>query len=393
MNSKTTQLVKATLNQYFTSRDFNGYRITEETGESLRNLLRPLLEQEVLAARFGDLDMNPMIRPFPDPAPDVQLRMLSESNLDFVVVYPTKKELAKHVKAAQYSGMPFTLEIARGCGQLEFRCFDLSVLELYRNDPRYYYKASDVFGAIYASDDAQNLPESDRVFLQTFGFGYDDEMNREVIVFLRYLRGLKPEQQHIWNSKLLKGKFRIHPDYFDSSIRGVWSRHIPILDAFLSGLVHINEMCEIMGKPPLFRKTFGKDEKPAGFTFLIRPTKKEFLEFIHLLDKTLSENLNKKFFEGDLETEEEIPRKGAKVEVRQIGMLRLLEAWLNAHWIPDDPKPLQEALTTFKEIRKLRNIPAHAVNDNEFDQAYFKQQRDLILRAYRGLRLLRLLFA
>jgi hypothetical protein len=319
--------------------------------------------------------------------------MLSESNLDFVVVYPTKKELAKYVNATDYSGKPFTLEIARGCGQLEYRCFDLSVLELYRNDPRYYYKASDVFGAIYASDDAQNLPESDRVFLKTFGFGYDDNMNRAVVVFLRYLRGLTPEHQQIWNSKLLKGQFRIHPDYFNSSIRGMWSTHIPILDAFLAEIVHINEICALMGKPPLFRKTFTNDEKPKGFTFLIRPTKKEFLEFVHLLDKMLSENLNKKFFEGEIETEEELPRAGGKVEVRQIGMLRLLETWLNAYWIPENPKSLQDALATFREIRKLRNAPAHAVNDNQFDQAYFRQQRDLILRAYNGVRLLRLLFA
>jgi len=233
MNPKAKRLVNLAVSHYLASRDFNGYLVPEKSPERLRSLLWPLLEHEILAARFGDLDINPHIRPFSDPPPDVQLKMLTESNLDLVVVYPTKKELAKHVNPANYSGRPFTLELAKGNGQLDFRCFDLSVLEFYRNDPRYYYKVGDVFGALFASDDARGLSESDRVFLQTFGFGYDKDLNRAVVVFLRYLKGLTPEHQQIWNSKLLNGSFFIHPDYYNSSIRGMWGTHIPILDASL----------------------------------------------------------------------------------------------------------------------------------------------------------------
>src|ERR1035437_4194694 len=81
-----------------------------------------------------------------------------------------------------------------------------------------------------------------------------------------------------------------------------------------------------------------------AFTFLIRPTAQEFYNFVHLLDKALSDNINKKFFESDMPVEEDIHRADGKVEVRQIGTIRLLEQWLAEHWILQDPKQLQEAL-------------------------------------------------
>src|SRR6185369_8023161 len=146
---------------------------------------------------------------------------------------------------------------AKGFGQLDYRCFDLSVLEFYRNDPRYYYKVDDISGEIFVEDDVSHtLPESDRIFLKTFGFGYDKDMNRAVVAFLRYLHDLTPEHQQVWNSKLLKDDYTIHPDYYDQAVRGEWTDHFPILDAFGFELHHINEMCKLIGKPPLFHKTF-----------------------------------------------------------------------------------------------------------------------------------------
>ncbi len=49
-------------------------------------------------------------------------------------------------------------------------------------------------------------------------------------------------------------------------------------------------------------------------------------------------------------------------------------------------------ISTFKEIRKLRLRPAHAIDEDVFDQKYFKQQREIIIKAYDGVRLIRLMF-
>ena len=47
----------------------------------------------------------------------------------------------------------------------------------------------------------------------------------------------------------------------------------------------------------------------------------------------------------------------------------------------------------FRAVRKLRQKPAHAVNENIFDLKYFKEQRQLIIDAYNSVRTLRLIFA
>ena len=149
-------------------------------------------------------------------------------------------------------------------------------------------------------------------------------------------------------------------------------------------------MCKLIQQPPLFKNDY-YEAKPRTFGFLIRPTLKEYCDFIHLLDKLISENLNKKFFVNVVASEQEQKRGDGKVVVRQKGTLQMLEEYLNTTFTPEDKQPMKEMIETFKEIRKLRQKPAHAIDDNIYDQKYIKAQRDLIIRAYSGIRLIRLI--
>jgi hypothetical protein len=396
------ELVNSVIRKYLNSKDFNGYPFGGVGSDSTlssadpRDFLRPLIEAERIVVRYGNWHGNPFIRHLPDEPVEVQLKMLDASRLDLIVLYPTAKELKRFVKPSRYKDRPFSLMLALGAAQLEFRCFDLSVLEIYRNDPRYYYRAGDMSGMISVSDkyyQSKAMAESDQVLLQTFGFAYDSAMNRAVAVFLSYLHDLSPQHQQIWNARLLKGDFKLHPDYYISSVRGFPADKIPILDAFILELHHINKMASLMGKPALFLDTFEGENKPKDFTFLIRPTAREFNDFVLLLDHALSDNLNKRFFEGDIRLEEEVKRKDAKVEVRAKGTVRLLDEWLRLKSRTAHPRPVEEMLQTLRDVRKLRQTPAHRITDDEFDQKFFKQQRDLIVRAYKAVRLIRLLFA
>ena len=395
-------LVKRVVNHYLKSKDFNGYPLNVPgldplfPPDQLRAFLRPLIASGRVIARYADWEINVFIKRLPDEPIEAQLKMLEASKLEYVVLYPTTKELKKIVKPNKYKGRPFSLMLALGVAQLDFRCFDLSVLEIYRNDPRYYYRVGDTEGMISISDEfyrSRQMAKSDQVLLQTFGFAYDDKMNRAVAVFIRYLHGLSPEHQQIWNAKLLRRKFKLHPDYFTASVTGHWPTKIPIVSAFILELHHINKMCELIGKRPLFLHTFGDTKRPRGFTFLIRPTAKEFNDFILLLDRAMSDNINKKFFQGEISLEEEIPRKDGKVEVRQKGTIALLEEYIKFRWRSPDPTLEQEMIQTFRHVRKLRQQPAHAVTDDHFDQALFKEQRQLLIRAYKALRHIRLIFA
>src|SRR5262245_316634 len=137
---------------------------------------------------------------------------------------------------------------------LPYETFDLAVLEAYRNDPRFYYHTNDIGGRICISDEfflAEDIPEAEKVLLQTFGFAYDDKFNRAVAVFLRYLNDLSPEHQRIWQAKIVKGEYFLHPDYARSS-GGDWPEKLSLFDAFLEEMRQINTMCRLIGKPPLF---------------------------------------------------------------------------------------------------------------------------------------------
>ena len=324
------------------------------------------------------------------------LEKLQESNLEHVCAYPSGLHLKGVVDPSEYQNRPFTLRLALGEPKLSFLSFDLSILEFYRNDPRYYYTNHDITGTIGVHEEYYNseqMAQSDRVLLQIFGFSYNSELNRAVAVVLTYLSDLSPQHQQIWNAKILEGDYVPHPDYFRTAIIGDWPEGISIFDAFVEELHHINEMCKLMNRPPLFKNEMKDEQKPRDFCFLVRPTLKQYNDFIHLLDKIISENISRKFFLDDVSFEYDEVRGDGKIIVQKKGTIRILDEWLKMNFIAEDIKPIEGMITTFKKIRKLRQYPAHTINEDIFDQEYFKQQREIVIKAYEGVKLLRLIFA
>ena len=395
------EILREATDFYLQSEDFNGYpcRHIRRTGgmsiRELRPLLRGLVEQGVIALVFGDRHPNPHIRAFPDEPIAQQLAKLEESTLDDTCLYPTARHLAEVVNSEEYQDRPYALELALGAGQLEFRTFDLSVLETYRNDPRYYYENDDIGGTICVAADfclSQDFPEKDKVDLQTFGFAYDGELNRAVAVFCCFLGRLSPEHQQVWRSNEVHGEFQLHPDYHRSCIRGEWAERMSIFTAFIDELTLINQMCDVMDRPPLFHNDF-RDNRPRGFSFLVRSTLQEYNAFVLMLDRMMSDNISKKFFKSEVADETEQERADGKVVVKPRGTIAMLQEWLSVKFQSPDPKPMTEMIAAFKEVRRQRQGPAHSLKRDVFDQDYFHRQRELIQKAYRAVRTVRLIFA
>jgi len=394
------KIVDLALNQYFKSADYNGYhayylpQLLSLSTNEIKELLKNLLKSEKIDCAIDTFHPNPHIKAFSWIPIEKQIEEVSKvEDLRSVCVYPSKSTLANNPTLQSLSNKPYTLKIASGCGQLDFAVFDLSVLENYRNDPRYEFETDFINGSIAIhSEEVDLVKKSDCVFLKTFGFAFDDDMNRYVAVYLRYLADLSPEHQQIWNSKELIGDFKLHPDYYRNSILGEWSEKISIFDAYMEEFAVINVMAKLLGKPKLFRDDFSNG-KPENFGFLLRPTKKEYFESIHLLDKILSENINKDFFKGDIDLESDEPRADGKIVVTQKGTIRLLEEWIRLKFKPSEPEIMNKAFAILKKIRKERQKPAHGLNENEFNVKYSSDQRKLILEGYEALRTLRLILA
>ena len=353
--------------------------------------MRKLLQDELITFEFGHRFVNPHIKALPPAALSEQLKELDSSDYRLACVYPTSKHLEIVLDKSTFQGRPFTMAEP----QLSYLSFDLSVLEIYRNDPRYHYNCSDIQGSISVTNEyykSGKMKETDEVLLQSFGFSYDKDLNRAVAVFLRYLADLSPEHQQIWETKRLTRRDNLHPDYARSAF-GQWPERESVFVAYLEEIRQINEMCKKVGWPWLFNQEIEPRNKPREFGFLIRPTAKEFHDFALLLDKLASDNLNREFFKGKIPLDEERDLGGARVAIQPKGTITLLQEWVKSAVRLPDPKQFGKAIAALRKVRKLRQAPAHKLEDNTFDQKYFREQQELIREAYLAVRTVRQLLA
>jgi hypothetical protein len=402
-------LARAT-QHYLISRDFNGLPIDDfgEHRESARHTLRELVRECKIVLNFGDRHPNPHILAFQPEPQDEQIAKLDrltfeapvykqygpikvKTNQTTCCIYPTKSYLRSAVDVSLYKGRPFTLMLALGEPQLGYRTFNLRVLEFYKNDPRYSYDTDDIRGRISVRS-GNNLEPADDTFLETFGFAYSKDLkSRYVAAYLRYLSGFTPEHQQRWKLEQIDTETLLHPDYARATA-GHWDTQESMFNAFCEELRIVNEMTVKIWGIPLFRTVYGRNAKPVGFSFLIRPTRKEYEGFVHLLDKMISDNLNKKFFKGQIDLTTRREKNGVTTEEPK-NTITLLAEWLTKKVRLSDPCHQDSMIETFKKIRRERGPIAHQVADDEWDDSYFARQRGLMMEAYGAIRTLRLIFA
>ena len=395
---------------YLESLDFNGIQFKElirrvkvshnEFSDfstkfiELLTILIELIRERKVGILCSPQSINPCIIELDFEPEREQIKRLLNREMQVSCLYPRPVHLEEVVNRSDYQDKPYTLDLALGSPQLDHRSFDLSILENYRNDPRYTYETNDFVGHIcYHSG---QMADSDQIVLERFGFSYDSDLNRTVTVCLGYLTRLSPAHQQMWKSKELEGDYYLHPVYREYILGEFGSElQLSIFDAFVAELRLICQTTSRMNRPSLFRACYGEhgENKPKKFSFLVRPTLEEFNNFVLLLDKMISENINKKFFQEEVPYEEDVGRKDGKIEVRSKGTLQILDDWVRKFFrLVDGWQDWEAAIQVFKEVRKKRQKPAHVIDENVFDQKYFKEQRELIIRAYEGMSTLRKLF-
>lgn len=386
---QTHVLLAAITQQYLTSGDFNGLplrKLSGEEHEESRQSLRTLVEKGLATIVFGDVHPNPHVRALPDEPVEACLAKIERLGIEHGCAYPTRAHLETVVTASQYPGMPYAYELALGGPQLSYRAFELDTLEGYRNDPRFYYEMNDIAGQIYAREGA-GVRESQEAWLR-FGIAFDETHDPYVAVYLWDLFSMPPEVQQIWKLKETSEKTFLHSDFHRTTM-GHFPERLSIYEAFIMELVTINEMATAIGKPTLFRKDFMGD-RPKAFGMLLRPTVAAFNAFVLSLDKMLSDNINQKFFAGEIEAEREVDLGDGRVKVERKGSLQMLEEWIRKKFRPKDSAPMEEMFKALRNVRSLRNKPAHAEVEDRFDKEIASEQRKLMTRTYKALRLLRL---
>lgn len=386
------EILKLILEQYLESDEFNGFPVSVLT-EYLDNpheIVSSLIREGKVNLSLGQ---NPHILAFEPPDIETQLSTIESTDLLSICLYPSKAVLREAIPESEMVDRPFTRELRIGEPQLKFSFFELSVLEQYRNDPRYYYDVWDFGGRIGLKSEnysASNVMERDKVFLQTFGFGYSCDLEeRVVVVMLHYLSKMTPEHQQIWRAKLLSGDYCAHPEYIRSALHGEFPQGISVFQAFTEEMREVNKLAQLMGRKPFFRDEYCDESRPREFGFLIRPTLREYNDFVHLLDKMLSENVDRDFFQGEVEYETETEEPNGKISRQSLNSISILRKWLYRCFQFDDWQSIEEMLSTFRKIRKERQAPGHKIVDNEFDMALMSKQRELMIEAYKAISTLR----
>jgi len=326
-------------------------------------------------------------------------RIVSENTEFPICLYPSPSYLNKNRDLSKFGDEHYTKRLALGEPHLRPVFFDIEVLERYAADPRFDFDFDDYSGKIsclYDKNDKPVVREEDEVFMKTFGLGFDSEDNRVAVVYLRYLKNLTPEHQIYWRSKEVKNnQCRMVAEYYENTINGNWTFSHSVFSAFLGELEALNGLVRKIFGQNLFRETFKEDKRPTSFTFFFSPTLRNYNDFILLLDKMISENINKDFFAGKVDLSEIVNHKDGTIEKKPKGTLRLLEEWMAKQYTPrgqDAEAQFSSIFEAFKKIRKERQNPAHKIDTNAFDKKYIQLQRDVMDRAYNAMQLLRQIF-
>ncbi len=106
----------------------------------------------------------------------------------------------------------------------------------------------------------------------------------------------------------------------------------------------------------------------------------------------ISDNLNKKFFEGKVEMYDLVELEKGIVERKPKGTIRLFEGWLTKKFTLDANEEIKSIFKSFKKIRRERQNPAHKISENEYDEKYVQLQQKLIDEVYNSMRHLRHIF-
>ena len=317
------KIEKIIYNFFIKSHDFNGTplrniskKLKIEYKTSI-DIIKELVAEEIISIQSST---NPHIIGFKHYSIEDQIYLLEEAkeiterihkigaislsieNTDYpICLYPSRKNLLENRDLTEFKNAVFTKQLALAEPQLKPLFFELEVLDRYFSDPRYDFKFEEYSGRISCKYDENDNPivrEEDQVFLKTFGLGIDEKNNRVAVVYLRYLKGLTEEHQIFWKSKEKMSNCKMLAEYHQNTIEGNWTFSYSIFTAFLVEQKCIYDLTKIILSKPLFRKTFENENRPKEFTFFFTPTLRNYNDFIHLLDKMISENINKDFFKG-----------------------------------------------------------------------------------------------
>ncbi|WP_260980466.1 hypothetical protein [Microbacterium paludicola] len=388
LSADAAELMRLVRERYIGSGEFNGLHIRAKLVEPTRAPAIELLNAGLIEVMTGADYMNIHIRPWPSRrSVDDQIQDIKDlDSADYgVCLYPTTAGMKGVRLPSKLNGRPYARAMARGKGTLELAYFQFDVLEQYRNDSRLRFSFGDSGASMGLSDEAfedEDVFERDHVGLNHIGFAYDltrydptdadSPIERRVAVFYCDLITLTPEHQRRWETYEVDGTdLEPHPLWWNGQM-GRWPDGVGPFTRLFMELENLNELAILAFGEAMFRST----DRPAEMGWLLRPSQREWDDFVLQLDKLLSDNLRSEFFKAV--GIESVDERG-----QRMGTLKRFERFLQSGGVAVDQA--KKIVSPMALVRNARQGPAHRIRDNLTDRTFVHQQIELLREIYSAL--------
>ena len=364
------------------STEYNGFPLYAMT-DDLEAVLCQLIDEDKVEILSSNDVINPHIKAL-DVVADKEVQKECIRNKEILsVAYPSKLVLSN---IDIDSTMPYSGMLRKGAEQFEIVYFNIEILERYANNPKFFIIDYGYRGSIYPEDQYLEEDEIENEYVKNYGMAYIDSptFERAVGVFVYDLSKLTAQKQQLWRAFELKSqdKCHIHSGFVKNLILGAWVTEVWVFHAIIDEMKTINAMCTAMSIPPLFSHTYGThfSEMPEGYRNILLPTKKNYYDFVLVMEKMLVHNISSKTFTVNGINVRGIDKQDDNGNIK--GSIQMLEEWLCANTTAKDEDIHRVIISPLRRIRKIRQLPAHELSSNEYNIKYYTDQFDLINDAY-----------
>lgn len=285
---------------------------------------------------------------------------------------------------------------------LEIIYFNIEVLDKYVNNPIYILNDNGYRGQIITADEYVDKGHEFE-YVKNFGFAYNDNREKAIGIFSYDLSNMPKKAKMYWKSKELENQdeWIINEDFVKNLICGKWTENYWMFYAIIDEMNFINEMLNEKGIPVLFskmymvyynkktgeqRKTWEQkeleekseyNEAPRKYRSILLPTAYNYYDFVLLLEKMIVNNINSKPFKIKNDFFESVNNKNTEKEIR--GTINVFQKWLV---INDGEIYVDDIIKPLREIRNIRQKPAHETYENDLNNIYYEKQDEIVKKTY-----------
>ncbi len=375
-------LLYKVFDNYVTSHNYNGlssYNINIEClEEDLVNAIINLINNNKIILTASKYDENPHIIRFGSVSKEKQIKYLIENKLSCeFCLYPSISYLSQKIEEEPL--FPFRYKLKIGNPQFKPYFFKWDILYKYYSNPNYVFKFNDYYGKIESTN---KVDERNYINLTTFGVGWDTDNNCVVVAFLKDLANMSSSCQVEWYNMLVdnQDECKTLGNYYDNLFNCCWNFPQTVYTSVLQEISNINQLTSFIWGKSFFREEFDKDDL-EGFDMICIPTADVYHAYVALLEKVVVSNINDEYFK-------KIQLKTFFENGKLKGTLNCLKELI----IHVNSKLEDEIVKPLKEVRKIRQFPAHKIGKNKYDIKYFKKQNELTISVFNALNLIRSLF-